>query len=150
MSDRGLIIAIVGVGAALGSMILATDDGAKIDALDAKIDARIDALDAKIDARIDALDAKIDDIRVFIAAKHGETVSFTPGKQGGNPTWSVASVDPNTGKRSRIGTLVVRGKTERRAVLEIDDGRIAREWTHLGTADTLERARALIALSRSN
>ena len=75
-------MAIVSVGVSLGALILATDDGARIDnridALESKIDNRIDALDAKIDnridaldARIDALDAKIDDIRVFIAAKHG-------------------------------------------------------------------------------
>ena len=98
LSDRSVVVAIVAVGVSLCTVILATDDGDKIEALDAKLDARIDALDAKLDARIDALetkfdaridaldaridalDAKVDDIRVYIAAKHGERVSFTPEK----------------------------------------------------------------------
>ncbi len=71
-SDRRIIVAIVSFAIAIGGLILATDDGAeinaKIDALDAKLNAKIDALDAKVDA----LDARVDDIRVYIAAKPGE------------------------------------------------------------------------------
>ena len=51
---------------------------------------------------------------------------------------------------SRIGTLAVQGETERRAVLKTSNGEIAREWTHLGNADTLQRARALLVLASSN
>jgi len=40
---------------------------AKVDALDAKVDAKIDALDAKVDAKIDALDAKFDALAADVA-----------------------------------------------------------------------------------
>lgn len=158
LSDRSLVVAIVAVGVSLCTVILATDDGAKIDALDAKIDAKIDALDAKIDvkidaldAKIDALDAKVDDIRVYIAAKHGERVSFTPDKAGSVHAWTVRSIDAKTGKPRQIGTLEVQGGSERRAVLKIGKGNLTREWIHLGKADTLERARtlAMMAVARA-
>ena len=154
LSDRSLVVAIVAVGVSLCTVILATDDGAKIDALDAKIDARIDALETKIDARIDALDAridaldaKVDDIRVYIAAKHGERVSFTPDKTASEQAWAVRTVDARTGEPRRIGTLEVRGGSERRAVLQIGEGKVTRAWTHLGDADTLKRARALAMMT---
>ncbi len=165
LSDRSLVVAIVAVGVSLCTVILATDDGAKIDALDAKIDgldvkidAKIGALDAKIDAKIgaldakiDALDAKVDDIRVYIAAKHGERVSFTPDKAGSVHAWTVRSIDAKTGKPRQIGTLEVQGGSERRAVLKIGKGNLTREWIHLGNADTLERARtlAMMAVARA-
>ncbi len=186
-----MIVAIVSVAIALGGLILATDDGAqinaKIDALDAKIDAvdaklsdkidavdarlsaqidavdaklsaqidavdaklgaQIDAVDAKLGAQIDAVDAKVDDIRVYIAAKHGERVTFTPGTSGKEGTWSVRTVDAVTGKPRQIGTLEIQGGSERRAVLQIGEGKLTREWTHLGNVDTLERARALTLLA---
>ena len=158
MSDRSLIVAIVAVGVSLCGVILLSDDGAqinaRIDALDAKIDAKIDALDAKIDARIDALDAridaldaKIDDIRVFVAAKHGERISFTPGQSGGRPTWTIQRIDAAKGTLRQIGTLEVHGGPERRAVLRIERNEFTREWAHLGNTDTLDRARALTNMS---
>ena len=143
LSDRSLVVAIVAVGVSLCTVILAADDGAKIDALDAKIDS--------LDAKIDALDAKVDDIRVYIAAKHGERVSFTPDKAGSVPAWTVRSIDAKTGKPRQIGTLEVQGGSERRAVLKIGKGNLTREWIHLGNADTLERARtlAMMAVARA-
>lgn len=143
LSDRSLVVAIVAVGVSLCTVILATDDGAKIDALDAKIDA----LDAKFDAKIDALDAKVDDIRVYIAAKHGEPVSFTPDKTASEHAWTVRTIDARTGEPRQIGTLEVRGGSERRAVLQIGEGKVTRVWTHLGDADTLKRARALAMMA---
>ncbi len=153
-SDRRLIVAIVSATVATWGLILATDDGAKIDALDARLSAKIDALDAKLsakidagdarlNAKIDALDAKVDDIRVYIAAKHGERVTFTPGTSGREGAWSVRTVDAVTGKPRQIGTLEIQGGSERRAVLHIGEGKLTREWTHLGNVDTLDRARAL-------
>ncbi len=153
-----MIVAIVSVAIALGGLILATDDGAKIDALDAKLsakidagdaglNAKIDALDAELNAKIDALDAKVDDIRVYIVAKHGERISFTPGTSGREGAWSVRTVDAVTGKPRQIGTLEIQGGSERRAVLQIGEGKLTREWTHLGKVDTLERARALTLLA---
>ena len=100
-------------------------------------------------ARIDALDAKIDNIRVYTAAKHGETVSFTPSETGRYPIRLIKAVDPKTAAVSRIGTLAVQGETERRAVLELGSGKFVRKWTHLGNADPLRRATALIALAPS-
>ena len=146
LSDRSLIVAIVAVGVSICGLILLTDDGARIDALDAKIDA----LDARLDAKIDALDAKIDDIRVYIAAKHGERISFVPGHGGNQPTWTVHEADAASGKLSKIGTLEVHGGPERRAVLRIERNKLTREWAHLGNPDTLDRARALtnMALAR--
>ena len=154
LSDRSLVVAIVAVGVSLCTVILATDDGAKIDALDAKIDALDAKIDVKIDgldAKIDALDAKVDDIRVYIAAKHGERVSFTPDKAGSVHAWTVRSIDAKTGKPRQIGTLEVQGGSERRAVLKIGKGNLTREWIHLGKADTLERARtlAMMAVARA-
>ncbi len=149
-----MIVAIVSVAIALGGLILATDDGAKIDALDAKLSAKIDAGDARLnakidvlDAKVDALDAKVDDIRVYIAAKHGEQISFTPGTSGRESAWSVRTVDAVTGKPRQIGTLELQGGSERRAVLQIGEGKLTREWTHLGKVDTLERAPALTLLA---
>ena len=56
-----VIVLLVRGGFLLGGLVRQVDSQeAKIDALDAKIDAKIDALDAKIDAKTDALDAKID------------------------------------------------------------------------------------------
>ena len=156
MSDKSLIISIVAVGVTLGGMILATDDGARIDALEAKLDTRIDALEAKLDTRIDALeakldalDAKVDDIRVYIAAKHGEPVSFMPSPTGSRQFWLIKAVDPKTGGTTRVGTLGVQGEAERRAVLKMDNGEFVRQWTHLGETDTLRRARAIITLALS-
>lgn len=154
LSDRSLVVAIVAVGVSLCTVILAADDGAKIDALDAKIDspdAKIDGKIDSLDAKNDALDAKVDDIRVYIAAKHGERVSFTPDKAGSVHAWTVRSIDAKTGKPRQIGTLEVQGGSERRAVLKIGKGNLTREWIHLGNADTLERARtlAMMAVARA-
>ncbi len=43
----------------------------------------------------------------------------------------------------QIGTLEIQEGSERRAVLQIGEGQLTREWIHLGYVDTLERARAL-------
>ena len=136
MSDKSLILAIAGLGVALGGLILSTDDGAKIDALETKIDAKIDALEAKTDV----LDNKVDDIRVYIAAKHGDQVSFTPMKTEKGATWLIKAVDSGTGEVRRVGTLAVQGDVERRAVLRLDNGGPPLEWTHLGRTDSLRRA----------
>ncbi len=53
-----MIVALVSFTIVIGGLILATDDGAQIN-------AKLDALDAKLGAQIDALDAKVDDNRVY-------------------------------------------------------------------------------------
>ena len=144
-----MIVAIVAVGATLAGLIIATDDGARIDARIDALDNKIDALDAKLSAKIDALDAKVDDIRVYIAAKHGDRVSFVPRESGKHPRWLVRIVDPATDRPATIGTLEVRGDTERIAKLQVRGGTLAKEWTHLGEDDTLRRARILVTLASS-
>lgn len=70
-----------------------------------------------------------------------------PDKTGGDSSWRIREIDARTGRPRQVGTLSVVGSSERRAMLRIDGGDLTREWTHLGNADTLRRARALTLMA---